>query len=165
MLRLPSILTIIFFISCGYSDKRNDDNVLQQPVYQKVTKVDNALKFINGYIENCKKLNDNVDMVAWVNSSNLTTKRFKTELKRIVDDAYRREPETGLDFDPVLDAQDSPDKGFELEAIDEKTNFLTVKGKDWQEFKLTMKIVEEDGDWLVDGCGVVNIPKEKKAGR
>jgi hypothetical protein len=162
MLRLAPLLTIMLFISTGYTDLGNDDSTLQHPVYQKVNKAANALKFINGYIANCKKLNDNVDMVAWVNSNNLTTKRFKSELKRIVDDAYKNEPEVGLDFDPILDAQDNPDKGFELESFDEQKNVLTLKGKDWHEFKLAMRIVEENGNWLVDGCGIVNMPNAKE---
>jgi len=71
----------------------------------------------------------------------------------------------GLGADPIFDAQDYPSKGFELESIDETTNYLTMKGKDWSEFKLTMKVVEENGKWLVDGCGIVNIPKDKRAAR
>ncbi|MBK6833593.1 MAG: hypothetical protein IPG89_04680 [Bacteroidetes bacterium] len=71
----------------------------------------------------------------------------------------------GLGADPIVDAQDYPSKGFELESIDEQTNFLIVKGKDMPEFKLTIKVVEENGNWLVDGCGIVNIPKDKRAAR
>lgn len=129
------------------------------------SKIDKALAFINGYVDNCNRMNQRIDDVVWVNSNNLASKSFKVELKRILDDAYKEEPEVGLDFDPILDAQDWPDKGFELEAIDERTNFLTVRGKDWPEFKLTMKIIEENGTWLVDGCGIINIPKDKKAER
>jgi hypothetical protein len=86
-------------------------------------------------------------------------------LKKIIEDAYEKEPEVGLDFDPILDAQDYPDKGFELESLDEKTNYLTVRGKDWADFKLTIKIIEENGNWLVDGCGIINIPTDKRAKR
>jgi hypothetical protein len=41
---------------------------------------------------------------------------------------------------------------------------LTIR-KDWTEFKLTMKVIEENGNWLVDGCGIVNIPQDKRAER
>lgn len=63
-------------------------------------------------------------------------------MKRIIDLAYKQDPELGLDRDPIFDAQDCPDKGFELDSFDEKTNYLTVKGKNWPEFKLTMEVVE-----------------------
>lgn len=162
-LKLVLPLTIIFFILSGHANEEALRRTVQQPVAQKVSKVDTALKFINGYVENCKKLNDNVDMVEWVNSNDLTTAGFKAELQRMVDEAYEAEPETGLDFDPILDAQDNPDEGFELESFDETTNYLTVKGKDWPEFIVTMKIRDVGGNWLVDGCGVVNIPNDKRA--
>jgi hypothetical protein len=40
-----------------------------------------------------------------------------------------------------------------------------VKGKDWTDFKLTIKVVLENGKWLIDGCGIVNIPNEKRSKR
>ena len=125
----------------------------------------NALKFINGYVENCNKMKQSVGIIDWVNSNGLSTNGFRTELKRIIDDAYKAEPEVGLDFDPILDAQDFPDKGFEFESVDETTNYLTVRGKDWPDFKLTIKIIEENEKWLVDGCGIINIPTDKRAKR
>ncbi len=168
MLRLMFTLTIILLISCGQREKENKDlstETREQTVSQKVNKIDNGLKFINDYVENSNKMADKVDLIDWVNSNNLSTKNFKTELKKIIEDAYEKEPEVGLDFDPILDAQDYPDKGFELESLDEKTNYITVRGKDWADFKLTIKIIEENGNWLVDGCGIINIPTEKRAGR
>lgn len=168
MLRLTIPLTIIFFISCAQREKENKDvlsETSQVTTPQKINKVDNALKFINGYVENSNKMNNRVDIIDWVNSNKLSTKSFKSELKKIIDDAYKAEPEVGLDFDPILDAQDNPDKGFELETFDEKTNYLTVRGTDSKEFRLTMKIIKENGNWLVDGCGIVNIPQEKRAER
>ena len=168
MLRLMFILTIILLISCGQREKENKDlltDTREQTVSQKVDKIDNGLKFINDYVENSNKMTDKVDIIDWVNSNNLSTNNFKTELKKIIEDAYEKEPEVGLDFDPILDAQDYPDKGFELESLDEKTNYLTVRGKDWADFKLTIKIIEENGNWLVDGCGIINIPTDKRAKR
>jgi hypothetical protein len=168
MLRLTLPLIIILFVSCGQRGKGNKDLFTEAPqvtVSQNIDKVDNALKFINGYVENSNKMTNRVDIVEWINSSNLSTNGFKSELKQIINDAYKAEPEVGLGFDPILDAQDNPDKGFELEAFDEKTNYLTVRGTDWQEFKLTMKIIEDNGKWLVDGCGIVNIPQDKRAAR
>jgi hypothetical protein len=168
MLRLVIIYTIIFFISCGQSESEKKDSIASIPketFYQKDNKVENALKFINDYVTNSNKIDNRTEIIEWVNSNNLTTKSFKSELKKIIDDAYKTEPEVGLNFDPILDAQENPEKGFELEVFDEKTNYLIIRGKDWQEFKLTMKVAEENGNWLVDGCGIVNIPDSKKSKR
>jgi len=166
MLRLVIIYTIILFISSGQSEREKKDSIAPIPnktLYQKDNKVENALKFINDYVTNLEKIGNKTEIIEWVNSNNLTTKSFKSELKKIIDDAYKTEPEVGLSFDPILDAQDNPEKGFELEVFDEKTNYLIIRGKDWQEFKLTMKVAEENGNWLVDGCGIVNIPDSKKS--
>jgi hypothetical protein len=163
MLRSTLILIISTFIACGHNEKvNNTSNAKTLPVtVPKIDKIDNALRFINGYIENINRRKQAVDIVDWVSSNDFATKGFKAELKRILDEAYKEEPEVGLDFDPILNAQDNPDNGFELESFDEKTNYLTVKGKEWPDFKVTMRIKEENGSWLVDGCGIVNIPNEK----
>ena len=126
---------------------------------------DIALTFINSYVENCNKMKESIKIVQWVNSNSLTTNNFKKELKRIIDEAYKEDPELGFDFDPIFDGQDYPDKGFELESFDSRTNYIVVKGKDWLDFKLTIKMVLENNDWLVDGCGIINIPKDKRSKR
>lgn len=120
--------------------------------------VDVALAFINGYVENCNKLKESVAVVEWVSANPLATARFKAQVKKQVEEAFRQDPELGLDADPLFDAQDYPDKGFELETYDSKTNYIVLKGKNWPEFKLSLKLVSENGQWLVDGCGNINIP-------
>ncbi len=101
----------------------------------------------------------------WVNSNGLVTERFKSKLRKITNEAYQNDPESGLDSDPIVDAQDYPENGFELEILDRETNYLTVRGRNWLQFKLTMKVVNENGNWLVDGSGMINIPDNKRAER
>ncbi|NDV60554.1 hypothetical protein [Bacteroides sp. 519] len=160
--------TIILLTSCGQSkqptNKHSTKEALIEENVAKETpkeenKVDNALIFINGYTENANKLNESLTMIEWVElHKGLTTQSFRLALKKIIDDAYQEDPELGLGFDPVFDAQDYPDKGFEVDSFDEQTNHLTVRGKDWPDFKVTMRVVKENEQWLVDGCGVVNMP-------
>lgn len=168
MLKQTIILATIIFTSYVHAENTNgyvDSRKERETVPTSENKTKNALKFINKYVKNSNKMEKAVDVIDWVNSNSLATKNFKTELKRTIDEAYKADPELGLDADPIFDAQDHPDKGFELESFDEKTNYLTVKGKDWPEFRLTMKVVEENGKWLVDGCGMINIPNDKRAKR
>lgn len=168
MLRQVLILSIVILAACGQGENSNkviESKIEVKAVSENQNKVDNALIFINGYVENSSKMNNALGAIDWVNSNSLTTSRFKVELKRIIDDALKQDPELGLGTDPILDAQDNPSEGFELESFDDKTNYLIVKGKDWPKFKLTMKVVEEKGNWLVDGCGMVNIPKDIRAER
>lgn len=126
--------------------------------------VDVALTFINSYAENCNKLKEAIGIIDWVNSNELSTNSFKKEVKRIIEEARESDPELGLGFDPIFDAQDF-DNQFELENFDSKTNFVVVKGKSWKDFKLTIKVVLEDNRWLVDGCGIISIPEAKRSKR
>lgn len=82
---------------------------------------------------------------------------FKKSYKAIIEDAYKADPEIGLDFDPVLNAQDFPEEGFTISKIDSTSNYVTVKGIDWDDFNVTMRVISENGKWLVDGSGIVNI--------
>ena len=126
---------------------------------------DKAVAFLNAYVANCNKEKGALKVDEWVISSKLTTTRFKTELKKMVAEAYEEDPELGLDADPIFDAQDYPDKGFELDSFDSQTNYVVVKGKGWPDFKLTVKMVLENNSWLVDGCGVINVPPTKRSAR
>ena len=51
-----------------------------------------------------------------------------------------KDPELGLDGDPVLDAQDYPDEGVEVESYDPKSYFLVVKGKNQDNFKVRVQL-------------------------
>lgn len=166
MVKQILILAVIILSACGENQKPNtitEKSAEENVTTTKQAKVENALAFINGYVENANKLKQAVDAMDWVNANTLVTIGFKTEFKKIIDDALKQDPELGLDADPIFDAQDSPDKGFELDTFDEKTNYITLKGKDWPEFKLTLKMLEQNGNWLVDGCGIINIPANKRA--
>jgi len=145
--------------------KTNNSKASQVMGSKKDNKTDNALIFINDYVKNENKMNKAVDIIDWVNSNKLTTDGFKKELKRIIDEGYKNDPELGIEADPIFDAHDYPDKGFLIESFDDKSNYLILKGVDWPDFKLTMKIKKEKGIWLVDGCGMINIPNDKRARR
>ena len=124
-----------------------------------------AVNFINSYVENANKMGEAVEIREWVNASELVTDDFKTVLTNLVDEAFEREPDYGLGFDPILNAQDYPEEGFLLSNYDSTLNIATVHGKKWTAFSLNIKLTEQDGKTLVDGCGVVNLPKEDQAER
>ncbi|AUC16510.1 hypothetical protein BTO06_15725 [Tenacibaculum sp. SZ-18] len=126
---------------------------------------DVALKFINDYVSNCNKMKAQIGIIEFVNTHPNVSKEFKTELIRMIEEAEKADPEHGLGFDPIFDAQDCPDDGFKLSEFDSKTNYLTVEAINWKGFTITMKIKELDNKWFVEGCGVVNIPKDKQAKR
>ncbi|WP_321331530.1 hypothetical protein [uncultured Bacteroides sp.] len=122
-----------------------------------------ALQFINEYVTFCSQqisLDSN-----WIKKNQLLTGKFKTTYNNLINSAIKSDPEIGLDFDPILDAQDYPEQGFELVNCDNKAGFITLKGKDWPDFLLVIKVVRQDNKWLVDGSGVINIPLNKRAER
>lgn len=162
------ILTFLFCASCGQNTASNaskDKSIEPSTEVGKEKPVENALTFINAYVKNCNRMKDALGVVEWVNSSKLTTENFKTELKKVMEEADQLEPEMGLDADPIFNAQDYPEEGFELESSDDKTNYIVLKGKNWADFKLTIKMVKDKNNWLVDGCGMINLPNDKRTAK
>lgn len=118
--------------------------------------VDVALAFINAYINS-----DIVDYTQYVKADSLTTEEFKKQYVKIVNNGFKEDPEIGLGFDPILNAQDAP-ASFVLESYDSTANFIIVKGSDDPQHKLAIKIIKEGNKWMVDGCGIINIPENKR---
>ncbi len=118
-----------------------------------------ALNFINDYVKNANQTDGALPATLWADSSLYVTEGFKSSLKKLMDDAYAKDPVMGLGADPILNAQDYPEKGFELETFDQSSHRYMVKGIDWPDFTLTIKLAQQKGKWLVDGCGLVNMPQ------
>lgn len=140
-------------VSAAYSESVTES--------QKTT----SLKFINGYVENANRMGKALETREWVKQNPLVTKSFVKAVTNLIDDAEKADPELGLDFDPIFDAQDYPEEGFQVVQADEKTGYVTVSGKEWTDFKLKLKLIREGQHWLVDGAGVINIPEEERTSR
>ncbi len=124
-----------------------------------------ALKFINDYTIFCNNTNKSISIDQWISQNSLLTDTFKKRYKDILDSALVDEPEVGLDFDPIFNGNDYPEKGFSILTSEKKTHFVTVNGIDWNEYKVTLKVIYQGKKWLVDGAGIVNIPIDKQARR
>ncbi|AEA45771.1 hypothetical protein [Fluviicola taffensis] len=121
-----------------------------------------ALKFMNEYVALCNK---RIDPKPWVGSNKLLSDAFKKEYKELFEIAYAEDPEMGLDFDPIFDAQDYPDKGFEISSLNSKTRTVIIQGIDSPDFKVTLKVKKINNEWLVDGAGVIGVPKNQRMKR
>ncbi|WBU87912.1 SH3 domain-containing protein [Cellulophaga omnivescoria] len=99
----------------------------------------------------------------------LTTKNFKEICNKTSEQDFYYEPETGykiaLDADLILDAQDYPDDGFKISSFDSESGYVILEGIGWESFKVTVKVVNENGIFLVDGSGIINIPPDKRPKR
>lgn len=112
-----------------------------------------AVKFMNDYVRILDNRKTNTE--EWIKNNQILTVKFKAEYKKSV---------TGY-FDPILDAQDYPDKGFKIVKSDSISGYVILQGIDWENFFLTVKIVLQDNKWLIDGAGIVNIPENKRSKR
>ena len=150
-------LLIITVCSC-----KSQNSEVPKQMYQ-TKEADIAVKFLNDYVSYLDLKSSNKDLSKWIEYYPLLTKNFKISYRKIVEDAEKNDPEVGLEFDPILDAQDNP-SGFVLKKIDQN-GFLTLQGKDWLDFMVTVKLISAGNKCLVDGAGIINIPKDKQAKR
>lgn len=146
--------------SCGNSPK--DTSTKESQVENTGSKVapDSmvAVRFINEYIVS---FGQQTDLSKWLKQSGMVTDRFISEYNKMVEEAWKEDPEMGLGFDPVLSAQDYPEK-VEIESFDPETGYVIVRGVSWKEFRVILRIVPSGDKWLVDGSGVINIPSDKQ---
>jgi hypothetical protein len=118
-----------------------------------------ALNFMNSYIDYIENRDYEQN---FVDKNILITNEFKSTYNKLHDDALREDPEYGLGFDPILDAQDYPEEGFEILNYDSISGFVVLKGKNWEAFTVSVKLKLINNSWLVDGAGVINIPEDKQ---
>lgn len=149
-----TLLTVIIFPGLCYADCTQ--------------KAESAKSFINEYkifCDNAYKVKPKVTDIQWIQKNTKVTDNFKKAHKKLILDARKKDPEMGLDFDPIFDAQDYPDEGFKLFACSDQSDYVTLNGVDWEVFRVVVKVIKTDKGWLVDGAGVINIPKNKRAKR
>lgn len=122
-----------------------------------------AVDFLNSYIKS--SIESEIGILEFTKRNKNASEDIKRELEIMYNKAWEDDPIVGLGFDPFFDAQDFPME-VALADFDKETGYLQVKGlQDWDEYRVTMKLINQNGKTLVDGCGVVNIPKNKQAER
>lgn len=156
---IPVIAMIILLTACGNSHTTKNTGK-EEAGKSAATAPDStvAVKFINAYLASFGQA---ADGKKWLKQNGLVTDRFITTYTQMVEQAWKDDPEMGLGFDPIIAAQDAPEK-VEMESFDAKTGYVTVRGVDWPDFRIVLKIVQEKDRWLVDGAGVINIPADKQ---
>lgn len=161
---LFTLIVLISSLSCNTIIK-NEIRPLNEQTDSIVLKEYVALEFINNYVIYCNNQINEVPLISWVGKQNNVSKEFKSELERIIVEANKRDPEMGLGFDPIFDAQDYPDKGFEFEELNNLKNIVVVKGIEWSSFKLHIKMVLRKGKYLVHGLGIINLSVDERVKR
>jgi len=153
------VILLLFLIGCG---NKKDHSLTENNQDQNTTTLSSdqttaALNFINAYVKNCNRMQEAAEISAWIDSTQFTTQEFKESLKIILSEA---DPETGLEADPIFNAQDYPDDGFVVEKFDQENNLVTLRGKSMPDLVVTILLKNENNNWKIDGCGAINPPKQ-----
>lgn len=149
------IILLLLITSCRESSNSKTENAKSLPNRDYGV----ALKFINDY--NKEFLNPQSEGLNWLSKNKTITQNLIDRYKQMSDSAEIADPELGLDFDPIVNAQDSDEHGFEIKEIDSLQGYVTVCGKSAPNFEIVLRVIEKNGVTLVDGSGVINIPKSR----
>jgi Protein of unknown function (DUF3828) len=105
--------------------------------------------------------------LAFVKSKPYFSKGFEQALEKLIADALRQEPEMGLDYDPIINGQDLPEKGFRTAAVTLKgdTAVASVGRVGRKSPPLKVRLIRQEGSWLIDGIDTLNAAPEKPASR
>lgn len=157
MKKIFLLAIIALFVACNSNKEtnKNETNTIVDAV--AVPDFNVALQFINEYVEHQSNLNENSNTQEWIKNHPLLSDNFKRSYKEINENAIKNDPEIGLGFDPIFNAQDFPDKGFTVAKTDTTSGTVLVKGVDWEDFNVSLKVISENGKSLVDGAGMVRI--------
>lgn len=150
-----------------------------EPVRVALNIVNRLLKYEPGFISS--------ETQEWVYNNSKLTDSFKTEYSNYVQglnsdvcwedvDDPREDcvPYSDLNdeeqefydkygFYPFQKGQDIPDS-VELFRYNEKDGYVIARGKGWKDYIMYIKVINEDGQWKVDGAARINIPKHLQTG-
>ena len=160
MRRVFSIDHLIFIVlisSCSNPEQKVE--IESEPLIEERPNAETvAVNFINNYVDYCENHAGSIQYVDWAKNEEYVSSVFVDSLEKMVSDAYAIEPEMGLGYDPIFNAQDYPSEGFEFKSLTkEQTYVVTVCGKEWKEFEVNIKLVSTRASMLIIGAGVVNM--------
>ena len=176
-----------FSASKKSNSTKNSSSVQNQPEAVKVAlNVVNSLMKRNGFNGPSLISSETQD---WVYGNSRFTDDFKTEYSNYVtglnmdyvcsEDVDDERPDCvsyedlsyeeqvfydNYGFYPFLSGQDYPD-AVEFVRYNEKDGYIITRGKGWGDsYTMYIKVVNEDGQWKVDGAARINIPKHLQTG-
>ncbi len=151
-MRLFVLILLPAILSCG-SEQSTDQQQPSVVSSNRETAVQTALQFVNDYVAYNDSAGVRASSVDWLFAQPNVTETFKQKLKEAVEAAQVEE--SGLDADPIINAQDFPEQGFEFDSCDSAAKFIVVRAIGQPEFKVTVKVIEQQGKFWLDGCGEI----------
>lgn len=155
-----AILIALLAASCTTQQEKSAHLTPKETIDYQV-----GVKFMNEYKDFCDQVMLSHDTTLntgdWINKHQLLSTRFIKRYNFIMDSAEKANPGYGLGFDPIFDAQDYTDGTFEIKEIDSAANLVMVIGTKDQ-FEAIVKVIRVNNKSVVDGAGIINIPKNKQ---
>ena len=128
--------------------------------YEEVTKVAESFyaQYYKESLHKPAKGNSDKAIIQWVSAKPQLTDSFKKAFRKTVLDARKADPEMGLDSDPILNAQDFPDKGYRAKDVQVNGDKATVvmEGIAAPDFKISLTLVNVDNKWKINSIGDIN---------
>ena len=175
-----------FSASKKSNSTKNSSSVQNQPEAVKVAlNVVNSLMKRNGFNGPSLISSETQD---WVYGNSRFTDDFKTEYSNYVtglnmdyvcsEDVDDERPDCVSYYDlsneeqqfydkygfyPFQKGQDAP-KEVKFVRYNEKDGYIITNGGEWKDYIMYIKVINEDGQWKVDGAGRINIPKHLQTG-
>jgi hypothetical protein len=101
-------------------------------------------------------------VIRWVMSNSYLSDAFKKAFRKMIMDARKKDPELGLDMDPIVDGNDYPDKGYrakEIRIAGDKA-YVAMEVNDDPNFTrerpLPVELVKINNKWKINGIGIIN---------
>jgi len=113
-----------------------------------------AMTFINGYVKASRARSWNPEK--WVASNPLVTEKFRRARAKLIADGLKKDPEVGLDADPVINGNDCPESYTvkSAKASGGIASVVLIGPKDFPA-QLKVRLVKSDGKWLVEASGIM----------
>ena len=96
--------------------------------------------------------------IRWVMSNPYLSDSFKKVFRKTIMDARKKDPELGLDMDPIMVGNDYPDKGYrakEIQVAGDKA-YVVMEGVDAPNFKIPVDLVNINNKSKINGIGLMN---------
>jgi hypothetical protein len=152
--RRITILTLFLFPSIGTAGCAKEAKV--------------AADFMNQYQAYTQAVMDKrsqQSVAGWLASNRLAAPDFVHAYTVLEEEGRRSDPELGWNADLIVDAQDSPDKGFKFFQCSSSRGVVLLQGLDWPAFKVAVRVAPTSQGLKVIGAGRVNIPPNLRAAR
>ena len=123
-----------------------------------------AVQVMNSYLQRIEQA-PQADVTPWLRRHPLADASLAEAYAREQARGRGIDPQLGWGLDLLLDAQDYPDAGFELQHCGPLPGLLRLRGRDWPQFSLSVRLIDTPAGRRVAGAGRIAIEPAQRAPR